>query len=228
MGVFVLLFLLIRVSIVAAASASILSALGNDNGIDGIISISGVEPYATISNSRCFIFSSASPETPTQVPSHGGLTDFIPLSSLANNQYKFSCYFDGPSQAGSYYADIVVWLHPSNLTDAIVGAATGMLPAGGGVGVPPSTATISSQTLAPYSQESTTYTLYMVHTSTPIIPSTPSLQMPEPPQPTTIQSTSNTPQLALTLTVIAAVIIGGLYSRRKPKLTKAEKVDSKT
>jgi hypothetical protein len=58
--------------------------------------------------------------------------------------------------------------------------------------------------------------------------STPSLQMPQPPQPTAIQSTNNT-QLVLALAVIAAIVLGGLflYSRRKgqPKVTQAEKVD---
>jgi 3'-phosphoadenosine 5'-phosphosulfate sulfotransferase (PAPS reductase)/FAD synthetase len=55
--------------------------------------------------------------------------------------------------------------------------------------------------------------------------------MPQPPQPTATQSTNNTTPL-LALAVIAAVVIGTafLYSRRKeqPKVTKAEKVDSKT
>jgi len=60
---------------------------------------------------------------------------------------------------------------------------------------------------------------------------TPSLQMPQPPQTTTVSQTNNT-QLALALAIIAAVVLGVLflYTRRRgqPKVTKAEKVDSKT
>jgi hypothetical protein len=72
------------------------------------------------------------------------------------------------------------------------------------------------------------------HFSTPsAITSTPSLQMPQLPQPTAIQSTNNnTPQLGLTIELIVAVVLGAvfLYSGRKeqPKVKKAKKVDSKT
>lgn len=62
--------------------------------------------------------------------------------------------------------------------------------------------------------------------------STPSLQLPQPPQTsTTPQSTTNMPQLATALAVIAAVVIVVvlLYTRRREpfKVTKSEKVQPK-
>ena len=81
---------------------------------------------------------------------------------------------------------------------------------------------------------SSTTQVSLTYSSTPsAVISTPSLQMPQPPQQTATQSTNNTQQLVLALAFIAAVVIGAafLYARRKqqPKVkkTKAKKVDSR-
>ncbi len=79
-----------------------------------------------------------------------------------------------------------------------------------------------------------TATNNQTYASTSAVTSTPSLQMPQPPQPysqqpTAVQSTDDTPQLILALAITAAVVLAAvfLYSRRKGQtaVTKAEKVD---